>query len=217
MTSPTHETTLEQKTKKLREGAADVYRRAILDAAEKVFGRRGFAEAKISEIAKETGLGVGTLYNYFSSKESIFTALLEDRGEAMAAEIERIARAPGDPIERIWNLVRAKCQFLEAHIDMLEIFAQAGLRSGLGVGKLCGPGFEERKARILGGYELAVREAVKEGKLRKDISARELSASLNGLINGMTNSWMAGSRTSKLTAAVIQTVMTIFLEGAARS
>jgi AcrR family transcriptional regulator len=214
MTSPTPDTTPE-KTKRLREGAADVYRRAILDAAEKVFGRRGFADAKISEIAKETGLAVGTLYNYFSSKETIFTALLEDRGETMAAEIERLAKAPGDPIVRIWNLVRAKCEFLESHVDMLEIFGQLGVR-GLGLGKLCGPGFEERKARILGCYELAVREAVKEGKLRKDVSAKELSASLNGLINGLTNAWLGGSRQSRLGAAIIDTVMKIFLEGAAK-
>lgn len=53
-------------------------REQILDAAMKVFGRKGFAGANVSDIAKEAAIGKGTLYLYFKSKEEIFNSLLAE-------------------------------------------------------------------------------------------------------------------------------------------
>lgn len=47
----------------------------ILDAAFRLFGTKGFYEAKMSEIADEAGIAKGTLYLYFTSKEQLFTAV----------------------------------------------------------------------------------------------------------------------------------------------
>src|SRR5690349_18001945 len=55
-----------------REGARGAFRDAIVSAAERVFARSGFYETKMAEIAREAGVGVGTLYNYFESTEVIF-------------------------------------------------------------------------------------------------------------------------------------------------
>src|SRR5262245_55007662 len=62
-----------------REGARGAFRDAIVSAAERVFARSGFYATKMAEIAREAGVGVGTLYNYFESKEVIFTEILVDR------------------------------------------------------------------------------------------------------------------------------------------
>ncbi|MFD2613279.1 TetR/AcrR family transcriptional regulator [Paenibacillus gansuensis] len=48
---------------------------AILDAAYRVFGTKGFYETKMAEIAEEAGIAKGTLYLYFSSKEEMFLAM----------------------------------------------------------------------------------------------------------------------------------------------
>ncbi|GGG15639.1 TetR/AcrR family transcriptional regulator [Paenibacillus abyssi] len=48
---------------------------AILDAAYRLFGTRGYYETKMSDIAEEAGIAKGTLYLYFSSKEELFTAM----------------------------------------------------------------------------------------------------------------------------------------------
>lgn len=48
----------------------------ILTAAFNVFKAKGFHEAKISEIAKEAEIGKGTVYEYFSSKQSLFEEMM---------------------------------------------------------------------------------------------------------------------------------------------
>ena len=78
----------------MRDSARALYRTAILDAAESVFSERGFATARVQEIAQRAGLAVGTIYNYFVRKEDILVALLEERAFAF---IEAFAPAPHDP------------------------------------------------------------------------------------------------------------------------
>jgi AcrR family transcriptional regulator len=51
-------------------------RRQILDAARRVFGRSGFGSTPMIEVARAAGVGKGTLYEYFSSKEELFTTLI---------------------------------------------------------------------------------------------------------------------------------------------
>lgn len=53
-------------------------RRAILDAARECFRERGYDNSTIRDIVRRTGLAAGTFYNYFSSKQDIFAALLTD-------------------------------------------------------------------------------------------------------------------------------------------
>jgi len=49
----------------------------IVTAAEDVFTKKGFAEARMDDIAEETGLSKGTLYNYFKSKDDLIIAILD--------------------------------------------------------------------------------------------------------------------------------------------
>jgi len=49
----------------------------IISAAEDVFTKKGFAEARMDDIAEETGLSKGTLYNYFKSKDDLIIAILD--------------------------------------------------------------------------------------------------------------------------------------------
>ena len=53
-------------------------RKQILDAAFVVFSRKGFAAATTHEIAREAGVAVGTIYNYFQNKRDILVKLVQD-------------------------------------------------------------------------------------------------------------------------------------------
>ena len=64
---------------------SDAKRRAILDVASEVFLAQGYAATSMSEIAARLGGSKGTLYNYFRSKEELFSAFIVDtcQGPAM--------------------------------------------------------------------------------------------------------------------------------------
>jgi TetR/AcrR family fatty acid metabolism transcriptional regulator len=61
----------------------------ILEAAMRVFARRGIANTRMIEVAEEAGIGKGTIYEYFRSKEEIFTAGFEYFFQTMDSEIVR--------------------------------------------------------------------------------------------------------------------------------
>ena len=59
----------------------------LLDAAERVFGRVGFAAARMDDVAAEAGVAKGLLYRHFVSKEELFGALMAERGAAFTARL----------------------------------------------------------------------------------------------------------------------------------
>jgi AcrR family transcriptional regulator len=77
-------------------------RALIIEAAAKVFARRGFASTLMAEIAIEAGIGKGTLYEYFDSKENLFFAVFEWFIQATEAEAKvSISALGGSASERL--------------------------------------------------------------------------------------------------------------------
>src|SRR5215468_8328634 len=82
-------------------------RERILTAAERVFARRGFFAARVSEIAKDAGVADGTIYLYFKSKDDLLISLFENRmrqvNELLRAAVDGAA---GQPIDQMRAFVQ---------------------------------------------------------------------------------------------------------------
>lgn len=98
----------------------------ILTNAEDVFAAQGVRSARMEDIAARAGVAVGTLYNYFSDREQLVSALLEFRRarliELLDQRLEVEARAPFD--EQLDGLVRALLQHFDDHRAFFAILAQ---------------------------------------------------------------------------------------------
>lgn len=79
-------------------------RRAVLRAARGVFARKGFAAAKIADIAAEAGISHGLVHHYFPGKEALFAAVIKETVEAWESLVEEVRRLPGTPWERLVHL-----------------------------------------------------------------------------------------------------------------
>jgi AcrR family transcriptional regulator len=71
---------------------SEARQRQILACAKRVFAERGFHAANISHICEAAGIGRGTLYQYFTNKHSVLTAILRETLERVQALMERMAR-----------------------------------------------------------------------------------------------------------------------------
>jgi AcrR family transcriptional regulator len=96
-------------------------RRLLLDAAERVFLRRGLQGSSVEEIAAEAGFTRGAFYSNFKSKDELFVELLHtrvyDRYAQMAVEAEK---QPGTPRERLrWGIARMRDMYEEDDGDWL--------------------------------------------------------------------------------------------------
>lgn len=76
-------------------------RRQILDAAEKVFVKRGIDKARMDDIVQESGLSKGALYWYFKSKDAIVSALVGHVLISEMREAEALVHADGSATERL--------------------------------------------------------------------------------------------------------------------
>ncbi|HXS65926.1 MAG TPA: TetR/AcrR family transcriptional regulator [Streptosporangiaceae bacterium] len=78
-------------------GDAEGRRTAILDAALRVFGQYGYRRASMEDIAREAGIGKGTIYLSFASKDEVFLALSQSLSQRMLDDAEAARQQP-DPI-----------------------------------------------------------------------------------------------------------------------
>lgn len=97
-----------------RERAKAANRRAILDAARRVFAQLGYETATVRDVIRATDLAAGTFYNYFKSKEEVFEALADD-GARRYRPLLRAARDHAQSFEDyLTRAVQAYFHFLIA-------------------------------------------------------------------------------------------------------
>lgn len=84
----------------------DERKEQIMDAALKVFSRRGIAGTKMSMIAAEAGISHGLLYHYFKSKDELFTTLVQMAMLGAQDAMKSIYDLQGSPLDKITYLTK---------------------------------------------------------------------------------------------------------------
>lgn len=106
-----------------RDVIADFRRAELIDAANAVFARKGFAGASVDEIAKMAGVAKGTVYLYYPSKHDIYWAALESGivalDKAMRAAVEA---APASLHAQLLAVARTKIAYFDERRDFFRIF-----------------------------------------------------------------------------------------------
>src|SRR5262245_48316197 len=135
----------------------------IIEAAVRVFARKGYFNSRVSDIAREAGIAAGTIYLYFDTKEEILITLFREK---MAGFVEamRVAIAEeGDAIAKLRRLIRLHFTILEDNADLAEV-VQVELRQGQKLFR--GPATQEIAAyfALIGGV---FEEGVSAGRFRR--------------------------------------------------
>ena len=146
-------------------------RERILEAAKEAFTRFG-ADASLDDIARQAGVGAGTLYRHFPTRDALIEAVYRSEVEKLAAA-ERKFTAAMPPIEalRAWMLL-----FVD-HIAEKQIIAPA-LNSVVG-----GPSklYEGSRGLIQEAIDALVKRAIKSGDIRRDLDPFDLLRALIGV------------------------------------
>ncbi len=131
----------EQEHTGLRERKKAERKRRMLEAAGALFHERGLDGTTMSAVAGRAGVGVGTLYNYYPSKDTLFIAVLKQSLLSMTGtESGAVASADRDPVEILLGAVKGFLTLLKVHDRSLWLeFAASIYTSGR---KLDEPVFE---------------------------------------------------------------------------
>ena len=169
-----------------REQKKVVYRKAILEAAKQEFIRKGYKDASIAAIMEAAGLGVGTFYNYFSSKDEILMQLLANLLREVTDKLAQMKEAGEPACRRLTEGCHLMAQLLDENQYVLALFLSVGGHGGKGghpmaAGKMTGKppmakpegtaGAPSRAPQVKDLFLRIIEEGQTEGSIRSDVSA----------------------------------------------
>jgi AcrR family transcriptional regulator len=99
-------------------------REAILDTAVQLFARNGYPNTDMQELADQTGVGKGTLYRYFPSKDLLFLAAADRIMLRMRHAVDTAIEGIADPLQRIQRGIRAFLGFFGDRPERVELLIQ---------------------------------------------------------------------------------------------
>lgn len=100
-------------------------RREILDVAARIFAQQGFTLTQVQTIAQELGIGNGTIYRYFATKEQLFLAAVDRGLQELDQAIEDVLQArQTDGIAALTQAIHAYLDFFYRRPEMAELFIQ---------------------------------------------------------------------------------------------
>ncbi|WP_144147386.1 TetR/AcrR family transcriptional regulator [Paraburkholderia sp. BCC1884] len=165
---------MNQSTPKERKPRADALRNRerILEEAKTAFTREG-GDISLEELARQAGVGVGTLYRHFPTRDALLESVYRAEVEKLAEEARQLSGSPPLDALRSWMML-----FVD-YIATKKIIAPA-LNSIVG-----GPTklFESSGAQIKDAIQSLVSRAVASGDIRADIDPLDLLRALVGVSN----------------------------------
>lgn len=182
----------------------------IIEAAVRVFARRGYYNSRVSDIAREAGIAAGTIYLYFKTKDDILVTLFRDKMAEFVGALRKAIAGEPDAASKIRRLVSLHFAMLEENPDLAEV-VQVELRQGQKF-------FRGASSQEIGAYFALIgsvlEEGVAQGRFRSDLPLKVATKMLFGAMDQVATSWVLGKRGYQLVDTA-DAVAEIFLQGVA--
>jgi AcrR family transcriptional regulator len=189
------------------------HKQEILRAALRLFSAKGFYNVSMQNIADESGFGVGTLYNFFESKDALFDELTRDGSERIICEFSEILDRPVGSKEVLAAFIRQQPKLQEQYGELiklhLSVFGVKGSRlSKASDDNMVHNVINPKLVRL-------IKKGINEGVFRNvdpEITARALGAVIEALVFETTDTFDRGAAES-----MFKKVEQLFLDGLLRS
>jgi len=164
-------------------------RRLILDAAIRVFARRGFHSCRVSDVADEAGVAYGLVYHYFDSKEEILNTLFTERWQLMLDAIVEIDKQTDQSArEKLYQVASFIVDSYRYEPDLMKVIIVEVTRAANSFGR-------DHLGKIREAYDLIaviVEGARQDGSFKSDISADFAAMLFYGAIEQLLSGWIFG-------------------------
>jgi AcrR family transcriptional regulator len=178
-------------------------REEILAAAVRVFARKGFAATRIEDVAAEAGVGKGSVYLYFDSRDALLDAALARLTDASQELLRQMRSGGGTPLDRLARLVRETLASATADPDLARVLLDLwslGRRGDVAVPLDMAALYREYREAVAA----LLTEAAEDGSARPDVTADHATV-IVGAIEGCLLQWVVDPALpmAELDAAVV--------------
>ena len=181
----------------------------IINAATKIFAKKGFYQAKVSEIAKEAKVADGTIYLYFENKDSILISLFEEQMKRVLDDMREEISKETDAVKKIEKFALNHLKLIEQNKDVAEII-QVELRQS---SKFMKEYKNEKFAEYLNLIGDIIQEGQEKGIFKKDVIPGIAKRAFFGALDEMSRFWVLSSRRKYDIETAAKQISGYFLSG----
>jgi TetR/AcrR family fatty acid metabolism transcriptional regulator len=187
---------------------SDKYQK-IIQAATRVFARKGFYNSKVADIAKEAEVADGTIYLYFKNKDDLLISIFEECMDAFAAAAQEMLEKTKDPVEKLKQLVRLHLDFVRKNQDTAQVLQIELRQSSKFMKEYAGTKFKEY-LKIIGDI---LEEGRGKGIFRPNLNCFIAKRALFGAIDEMALEWILMKKKRYNTEEAAEQLCELFIEG----
>jgi TetR/AcrR family transcriptional regulator, fatty acid metabolism regulator protein len=192
-----------------KSAALEDKRRQLLDAAVRVFARKGFHASRVGDIAEEAGVAHGLLYHYFKSKDQVLEAVFHENWSILIARIESVEETDEPAADQIRHIAAIVLRTWLHLPDVVRVVIQEFGRS---------PELAERVGELtlpIDALQRVISRGIERGEFRKDIDPAFAATVVYGSIDELLTAWVLGRLPSdeEAVARAEQTLVEVILLG----
>jgi TetR/AcrR family transcriptional regulator, fatty acid metabolism regulator protein len=169
-----------------RSTAVEDKRRQLLDAAVRVFARKGYHASRVGDIAEEAGVAHGLLYHYFKSKDDVLEAVFHENWSVLLARIASVEETEEPAADQLRHVAAILLRTWLHLPDVVRVVVREFGRS---------PELAERigeLAQPIDAIQRVIARGVERGEFRPDIDTRLAATVVYGSIDELLTAWVLG-------------------------
>ncbi len=169
-----------------KSSAVEDKRRQLLDAAVRVFARKGFHASRVGDIAEEAGVAHGLLYHYFKSKDQVLEAVFSENWSLLIARIESVEETDEPAADQLRHVAAIVLRTWLHLPDVVRVVIQEFGRS---------PELGERISELtlpIDAIQRVIARGIERGEFRKDIDPIFAATVVYGSIDELLTGWVLG-------------------------
>jgi TetR/AcrR family fatty acid metabolism transcriptional regulator len=161
-------------------------RQLILDAAVRVFARRGYHTSRVGDIAEEAGIAHGLLYHYFSSKDEVLRTVFRESWSRLIAVLHAVEERDDPAPEQLRKVAAVLLRSWRDEPDLVRVLVREVARSP----HLSEQVDEVREAFLV--IQRVIERGQETGAFRRDLDARLASWIVYGSLEELLTGWVLG-------------------------
>ena len=158
----------------------------LLEAAVRVFARRGYHSARVGDIAEEAGVAHGLLYHYFSSKEEVLETVFRETWTDLLDAVAEVERSGEDAREQLRQVAAILLRSWRRDPDLVRVLVHEVTRSAELGRRIV------EVADAFSAIERIVRRGQQEGAFDRGVDSRLASVIFYGAIEEILTGWVLG-------------------------
>ncbi len=154
-------------------------RESIINSAIRVFARKGFENARISDIAEEAGTAYGLVYHYFSSKDELLKQIIEEKWSIFLKSIKEIDEKEKGLREKIIKITSLLLNTYKKFPELMKVLVAEYSRSP----RLIKEGLNAPFLNVIKILERIIKNGKRSGEVREDVSPLMASLMYMGIVD----------------------------------